>query len=145
MLPTCWADRNDARMPDHLTRIAYAISEEARDADEAAALVSIGKAESGFCIAVQHHYTHSGALSMWQLEKKQDKYPGPFLGLEYEPIHNAAHAAVDVWRHSHQCGQRPEDMFSAYGARPCGTIWPSLKSRVATYWCARSIIKKAMG
>lgn len=144
-LPGCYRDRADERVPAHLTRIAYAISEESRSLDEAAYLVAIGKNESNFCIHVQERYTHSGGWSTWQLEGWRGKFPGPFVGLGFNEIHNAAHAAAYVLRHSHQCGQRPEDIFSAYGGRPCGTIWPSLHNRVSTYWYVRSVIKKEMG
>lgn len=143
-LPTCYQDRHDERVFDHLTRIAYAISEEAKDVDEAAALVAIGKHESGFCLAVQDHSTHSSALSSWQLEGKSGKYPGPFLGLEMESIHNAAHAAVDIYRHSWQCGPTFSDRVTAYAARPCHTIWPSLKAREGTFWFVRSVIAKGI-
>ncbi len=141
-LPVCYHDRADARVPNHLARIAYAISAEAKDADEAAAIAAIGKHESGNCLAVQDHYTHSGALSTWQLENKQDKYPGPFLGLSFDPIRNAAHAAVDVYRHSWQCGPTFADRVTAYAARPCHTDWPSLKEREGTFWFVRSVIAK---
>lgn len=141
----CYQDRADERVPDHLARIAYAISEESRTLDEAAYLVAIGKNEANFCIAVQEHYTHSGGWSTWQLEGWSGKFPGPFVGLDYGAIHNAAHAAVSVLRKSHQCGHEPKDIFTGYGGRACGTIWPTLKTRVATYWYARATIKKAMG
>lgn len=139
-LPVCWADRADARVPGHLARIAYAISEEAKDADEASALISISKNESNNCIAVQDHYTHSGALSMWQLENKQRKYKGPFLGLEYDPIHNAAHAALDVWRHSGGCPGGVSGKFRVYGGRNCDEPFPSLANRLSVYWFAYGVI-----
>ncbi len=144
-LAGCYQDRNDERVPDHLARIAYAISSEARDVDEAAYLVTIGKNESNFCIGVQEKYTHSGGWSTYQLEGWRGKFPGPFVGLNYSEIHNATYAAVRVLRHSHQCGHKPEDILTAYAGRECGTIWPTLKTRVATYWYVRATIKKAMG
>jgi len=154
-LASCYQDRNDERVPDHLARIAYAIGAEARTPEEAAALVTIGKFEGGFCIAVQDHYTHSGGWSTFQLEGKNNKYPGPLVGLSYESIRRATYAAADVWRHSHQCGQSPWAMFTAYAGRPyCSfyidkngntvTTWPTLDARVNTYWYVLSIIKKEM-
>ncbi len=152
-LASCYADRNDERVPDHLARVAYAIGDEARNPEEAAALVTIGKFESGFCIAVQDHYTHSGGYSMFQLEGKGNKYPTPFTGLDFPSIRRATYAAADVWRHSHNCGQSPNAMFTAYAGRPyCSvyvddaggmvTTWPTLQARVNTYWYVLGIIKK---
>lgn len=143
-LPSCWADRNDTRVDEYHERLSVAISEETRDISEAAAMVTIAKHEGGLCIGPQEHYTHSGAKSTFQLEGKSHLYPGPFLGLEYEPIRNATHAAVDVWRHSHGCKVRDPiaGRFSVYaGGGRCGKSWNGLRERVSTYWYVYSILK----
>ncbi len=143
-LPSCWADRNDVRLPDHLVRVAYAVAAEARDIDEAAALETIAYHESGNCLRVQERYTHSGAYSAWQLEGKRHLYKQPFIGLEIEPIQNAVYAASDVWRHSHNCGGSFRDMMTSYAGRPCGKKWPTLDARVNTYWYLRNRMQKEM-
>jgi hypothetical protein len=139
-LGACFAERNDPRVPAHLERVAVAVSIEARDFDEAAALLAIAESESAFSIRVQAGPTGSGGLSDWQLEGKTGKYPGPFVGLELEPIRNAAHAAVSVYRHSWQCGPTFADRATAYAARQCGTEWPTLKARVASFRYARGVM-----
>lgn len=141
-LGTCWSERDDPRLADHLDRISAAVSEEARDDDEAAALLAIARSESAFSIRVQSAPTRSGALSDWQLEGKVGKFPGPFVGLELEPIRNAAHAAVSVYRHSWQCGPAFADRATAYAARPCGAEWPTLKARVASFRYARIVLRR---
>lgn len=143
-LPPCWADRHDSRQFDHLTRVAYAIGEEARDIDEAAALVAIGKNESGLCIAVQDHYTHSGGFSTYQLEGWNGKYPGPFVGLSYESIHRATYAAVDIWRHSFQYGPGISARLYAYAGQYPGKHWPGVKPRMDTYYFVRGVLAKEM-
>jgi len=138
-----WAERNDPRVPAHLERIAVAISEEARDEYEAAALVAISRSESAFSIRVQAGPTGSGALSDWQLEGKSGKFPGPFVGLKLGPIRNAAHAAIAVWRMSRQCGVGPRNQFTSYAGRPCGIEWPTLETRVARLGYARMVMRRA--
>lgn len=56
---------------------------------------------------------------------------------------NAALVASDVIARSHQCGHAPADVLTAYAARPCGSIWPTLASRVRGYWWALSLLRKA--
>jgi len=143
-LNVCYQDRHDARVPDHLVRIAAAVSVEAKDADEAASILAIGRHESANCLRVQDHYTHSGAYSFLQLEGKRHLYPQPFVGLEYEPIYNAVYAAIDIWRHTWNCGPGFENRMTSYAGRKCGTQWPTLKSRVSTYWHLKNIIVKEM-
>ena len=142
-LTPCWADRNDPRVPDFQEKMAVAESEECQDIGECAALVTLGHIEGGGCIGPQEHYTHSGALSEFQLEGKRGKYPGPFIGLSYDAIHNAAHAAMDVWRHSGGCGHDIAGHFSVYaGGNRCGKNWPTLVRRVNTYWFVYATISR---
>lgn len=142
-LPPCWADRFDRRVDEYHEKLSVALAAEDVTDEEAAAMLSIVKAESGACIGPQDHYTHSGGYSAFQLEHKAHKYPGPFIGLSYEPIHNAAHAAVDVWRHSYGCGNDIAGRFSVYaGGGRCGKQWASLKERVNTYYYLLSVIRK---
>lgn len=144
-LPSCWQDRHDERVPEYLAKVAYAISEEARDIDEAAALVAISKHESGDCIRVQLRYTHSGAYGAFQLENKQHLYPEvSFLGLDYANIHHGAYAARDIWSRTFNCGSTFADRMTSYAGRQCGTDWPSLSARVGTYYFVRSVIEKEM-
>ena len=143
-LHTCYADRHDSRVTDFLATEAYAIAAEVKDVDEAAAIETIIYHESSNCIRVQTHYTHSGAYSVLQLEGKRHLYPQPFLGLEYEPIHNAVFAAVDVWRHTWNCGPGFANRMTSYAGRQCGTKWPTLDKRVSTFWYLRGIISKEM-
>jgi hypothetical protein len=140
----CYADRHDSRVPDFIATEAYAIAAEVRDVDEAAALVSILYHESSNCIRVQTKYTRSGAYSVFQLEGKRHLYPQPFLGIDYVPFHNAVYAAVDVWRHTHNCGHSFRDRMTSYAGRACGTDWPTLSSRVNMYWHLRNIMVKEM-
>jgi hypothetical protein len=143
-LPQCWADRNDPRVDDYHERLSVAISEESNDEGDAAALITIAKHEGGLCIAPQERYTHSGAWSTFQLEGKNGKYPGPFIGLEYDHVHNAARAAADVWHHAGGCGHGVEGKFSVYaGGGRCGREWVGLRSRVNMYWYELALIRKA--
>jgi hypothetical protein len=141
-LPGCYKDKRDERVPDHLARVAYALGQETKDVDEAAALATIAYHESRYCLKVQEKYTRSGAYSSWQLEGKRHLYPQPFVGLDYEPIHNAAYAAVDIWRRTYNCGYSFRDRMTSYAGRACGTNWPTLDARVGTYWYVRSVIVK---
>jgi hypothetical protein len=143
--PVCWRERHDARVAQHLERVADSIAAESDSAEDAAALIAIGENESAFSIRVQLGPTGSGALSDWQLEHAERRYPGPFIGLEPEPIRNAAHAALGIWRHSWQCGPRLADRFTAYAAAKCGSHWPTLGTRVGSYRFARGILAREQG
>jgi hypothetical protein len=141
-LPTCYKDRQDLRVPDFLATEAYAIAAEARDVDEAAALGSIMHHEAANCIRVQTKYTHSGAYSVFQLEGKRHLYPQPFLGLNYNPVHNAVYAAVDTWRHTWNCGPGFANRMTSYAGKPCGVEWKTLRERTNTFWYLRSVLVK---
>lgn len=141
-LRPCWVERDDPNLLLYHEKVALAISEEAEDVDDAAALISIAKNESGLCQWVQAK-KRGPASSAWQLEGKTRLYQGPFVGLDYEPIHNAAHAAVDVWHHTGGCGNGIAGHFSVYaGGGRCGKDWPSLRARVSVYWFVYQRITK---
>ena len=143
-LPTCYEDRADPRVPDFLATEAYAIAAETRTVDEAAALGSILHHEGGNCIRVQTRYTHSGGYSVFQLEGKRHLYKQPFLGLDYPAIHNAVYAAVDVWRHTWNCGPTFSDRMTSYAGKPCGIHWATLDARASTFWYLRNVMVKEM-
>lgn len=143
-LPTCYKDRTDPRVPEFLATEAYAIAAEVRDVDEAAALGSILHHEAANCIKVQTQYTHSGAYSVFQLEGKRHMYQQPFLGLEYNSIHNAVYAAVDVWRHTWNCGPGFANRMTSYAGKPCGEKWATLDARTNTFWYLRNIMVMEM-
>lgn len=140
-LGTCFSERNDSRLADHLDRISIAVSLEARDDAEAAALLVIARSEAAFSIRVQAAPTHSGALSDFQIEARPGRFAGPLVGLELEPIQNATRAALWYWRHSFACGPTIRDRFSAYhGVAFCGRDWPTLDTRVKRFAYARSVL-----
>lgn len=142
-LGTCWTERDDARLSDHLDRISVAVAAEARDDAEAAALLAIARTESAFSIRVQAAPTRSGALSEFQIEARPGRFVGPLVGLELEPIQNATRAALWYWRHSFTCGPTIRDRFSAYhGVAFCGQDWPTLETRVQRFAYARSVIQR---
>jgi hypothetical protein len=136
----CWAERGPAQL-DHLERVAVAVSEEADDVDEVAALVAIGRSESAFAMSVQAN-SRGPALSDWQLEGHSG-LPGPFWGLGLDRVQNAVHAALYVWRHSWQCGPRLEDRFRAYGRGVCAPM-PGIAVRVQRFWAARAVMTKEL-
>ena len=123
-------------------RVAVAVSEVAESVDDVAALVAIGRSESAFAMSVQAN-SRGPALSDWQLEGHAG-LPGPFWGLGIDRLENAAGAALYVWKHSWQCGERLEDRFRAYGRGSCSPM-PGLAVRVQRYWAARAILVKEMG
>lgn len=132
-LPLCWADRHDARKPEQLLVLAYAIAEVAEDADKAAKLITVAYNESRLCLAV-HSGEHRGpGRGLYQLEGKGKQYRGPFIGLSFEATLNATRVASAVLDHSYQCGGSPGDVFTAYGARPCGSDWKTLRARERMY------------
>jgi len=136
-LPVCWADRGDPRKPEQLATVAEAISVVANDSrdpiDKASKLIAIFRWEGVGCLAV-HSGQHKGrGRGLYQLEGQSRRYAGPFVGLDYPSTLNATRVAGDVLDHSYQCGSRPADVFTAYGARACGSNWKTLRERVQTY------------
>lgn len=137
-LPVCWVERDDSRKPEQYDTIAQAISAEARDDDEAAALITIGYSESTFALRVQTGELKGKASGLWQLEGR-----GKFVGFGLADTQRSAHAAVGAWRHSWQCGSTFADRITAYAGRACGTVWPGLETRVARFRYVRWTIAKA--
>lgn len=136
-LPVCYADRDDPRKPEQLATVAQAITAVANASknpiDKAAKLVTLFRWEGVGCLAV-HSGAHGGrGRGLYQLEGQGRRYPGPFVGLDFESTLNATRVAGSVLDHSFQCGSRPADVFTAYGARPCGSTWKTLRERVQTY------------
>lgn len=129
----CWADRGDPRKLEQLATVATAIAAVAEDADKAAKLISVTYNETRLCLAV-HSGEHRGpGRGLYQLEDQHRRYQGPFVGLSYEATLRATQVASDVLDHSFQCGSTPRAVFTAYGARVCGTDWKTLRERVGTY------------
>jgi len=133
--PICWPERADPRKVEQYETIARAISDEARDSDEAAALIAIGYSESAFSLRVQSGELKGKASGLWQLEGR-----GKFVGLGLDDTTRSAHAALQAWRHSWQCGHSLADRFTAYAAAPCGSTWPTLAKRVERFRFARYTI-----
>ncbi len=136
-LPVCHADRDDPRKPEQLVTVARAIGTVAAASkypkDKAAKLIAILRWESTACLAV-HSGEHPGrGRGLYQLEGQGRRHKGPFVGLDYESTLNATHVASSVLDRSYQCGRTPRDVFTAYGARPCGSDWSTLSERVQTY------------
>lgn len=135
--PVCWKDRADPRKPEQLATVAAAITTVANASknpiDKAGKLLTIFYHESRGCLDV-HSGAHRGrGRGPFQLEGQSKRHEGPFVGLDYESTLNAAQVAGDILDHSFQCGSSPRDVFTAYGARPCGSTWKTLNERVATY------------
>lgn len=142
-LPSCWADRADARKPQQLETIAVAESGVADSVDELAALDAIAANESALCIRVHAGIDRGPGRGLWQLEGQQRRHAGPFVGLSLDATENAARVALFAWRHSWQCGHTLRDRFTAYAGKPCDTIWPGAEKRVATYWFVRGVMLRA--
>lgn len=136
-LPVCWADRGDHRKPAQLETVAQAITEVANASrnplDKAAKLIGIFRWEGVGCLKVHSGEAKGRGRGLYQLEGQAGRYQGPFTGLDYESTLNATRVAGDILDHSYQCGSTPRDVFTAYGARPCGSSWKTLDDRVATY------------
>lgn len=127
-LPLCWADRHDPRKPEQLLVVAYAIAEVAENTDKAAKLITLAHNESRLCLAV-HSGEHRGpGRGLYQLEGH-----GEFVGLSYEATLSATRFASEYLDRSYQCGHAPRDVFTAYGARPCGSDWKTLRERERMY------------
>lgn len=143
-LPVCYADREDDRKPGQLATVARAVTVVANDSkrpvDKAAKLISTAYNETRLCLRV-HSGEHRGkGRGLYQLEGQSRRYQGPFVGLDYDSTLNATRVASAVLDRSFQCGLRPRDVFTAYGARPCGSEWKTLTERVRTYqWVSWSL------
>lgn len=136
-LPVCYADRGDPRKSEQLATVAHAIVSVANDSrdpvDKASKLATLFRWEGVGCLDV-HSGKHRGhGRGLYQLEGQSKRYSGPFVGLDYESTLNATRVASAVLDHSYQCGSKPADVFTAYGARPCGSTWKTLRERVQTY------------
>jgi len=124
--------------------VAYAIAEVAESVDKAAKLITVAYKETRLCIAV-HSGEHRGpGRGLYQLEGQQRRHKGPFVGLDYEATLRATQVASYVLDHSYQCGRSPAAIFTAYGARPCGSDWKTLRERVRMYRWAYWRINEAI-
>ena len=139
-LPACYEDRFDSSYPERMATIAYSIASASSNYDDAAALVTIARFESGLCRVV-----HSGARrggpgeGLWQLEPGSNRVR-PFSGLSLESTEHAAGEALWLWRHSHQCGPSLESRFRGYGGRPCTSKWDGASRRARFYYWVRGAI-----
>ncbi len=139
--PICYLDRNDERKPAQMAAIAGSVAIVSDTPDEAAFLLTIGYFESRWCLVV-HSGEHKGkGRGLWQLEGRSKQYPGPFVGLDSYSTLNSAWVALDIVRHSWQCGPSVANRFSAYGGRPCDLVtWKTLPGRVRAFHYLRSVI-----
>ncbi len=135
LFPSCWVERHDVRKAEQYETIAQAIAVEARDSDEAAAMVAIGYSESRFAISVHTGARRGPASGLWQLEGR-----GRFVGLGLDDTMRSARAALWMWRHSWQCGPAFEQRITAYAGLPCSTRWGGLRIRAERYAIARQSI-----
>lgn len=136
-LPVCWKDRDDPRKTEQIETVARAITDVANASqnpiDKAAKLITVFYHESRGCLAVHAGLSRGHGRGLYQLEGQSRRYQGPFVGLDFDSTLNATRVAGEVLDHSYQCGSAPRDVFTAYGARPCGTTWKTLTDRVQTY------------
>lgn len=144
VLPTCWTDREDPRKPEQLRNIAHAIAKASPTPRRAALLITIGWHESRFSLRV-HSGDHPGrGRGIFQLEGQEKRYPGPFVGLTPEETGNAAWVASTIVGRSTHCGLEPAAVFTAYAGRKCGTTWPTLPERVATFEKVSKRLQRAL-
>lgn len=133
-LPVCWKDRADPRKSEQLETVARAITTVANGSiDKTAKLITVFYHESRGCLSIHAGLSRGRGRGLFQLEGQSKRYQGPFVGLDYESTLNATRVAGDILDHSFQCGPTPRDVFTAYGARPCGSNWKTLDDRIATY------------
>lgn len=137
-LPVCYADRD--LVPEvkraQLETVARAVATVAKNASEAALLVSVAWHESRLCLEA-HRGGNGPAYGLWQIEPASN-LPRPYAGLSYPETESAARSALYHLRHSYQCGPSVGDRITAYAGRPCGQVWPTLESRVRMYYWVRS-------
>ncbi len=141
-LAPCYADRNapEGAKATQLAYVARAVASEAGNVDEAAYLVAIAWHESRLCLDVHAGNVRGPGRGLWQIERASRRVP-PFTGLDEVSTRHAAHEALWMVRHSHQCGAGPAAVFTAYAGRACGVKWPTLSARVATWYYVRSLLQ----
>jgi hypothetical protein len=128
--PVCFGERQD---PERLELIATAIATVSSTRDDAVGLLTIGEAESAWCLAV-----HSGrrkgwsGVGLWQLEPGSHRHP-PFAGLSLADTTHAAGEALWLWRHSYDCGHSIEGRMRVYGGRSCSEPWPGAAKRARLF------------
>lgn len=140
-LPPCWADRAapEGAKATQLAYISRAIAAEAETVEEAAYLVTIAWHESRLCLDVHAGLSRGHGRGLWQLERGSRREP-PFEGLSEADTRHAAHEALWMVRHSWHCGGAPAARFTAYAGRACGSVWPTLVSRVRTWYWVRGML-----
>ncbi len=148
-LPVAWQDRNDSYKQEQLRNVARAIESAAQTVkwpendrvSLAAYLITIGFHESRYSIKIHEGIRKAHAYGLWQVEPHAHRVTrADLIGLTFLETEHTATIAAGVLSKSWQCGARPEDIFTAYGGRPCKSDWKTLKSRVATFWWIKSII-----
>jgi hypothetical protein len=129
-LPHCASEPPD---PARITMIAEAIADVSSTASAAAALITIGMHESGFCAAVHAGRRKGGAgEGLWQLEPGSRRQK-PYSGTDLQSTRHAASEALWLWHHSYNCGAWPAARFRVYGGCPCGKAWAGAARRARFY------------
>ncbi len=149
-LPCYHEDREAlADKSDQLELIAASIAEASRDAPRpprewAALLMTVGYHESAFSLRIQrgacrpHECDRGRARSAWQMHKNVFTEP------VWERLHGVEHTAVQVQAASqalkrayftcHRSGTPwLRATLNAYAGRRCGSEWPGLDQRLATF------------
>ncbi len=131
-MPVCYGEAQDDERVERLANIAYAISYVSETRDDAAGLLTIGTAESGWCEDVHAGIRRGWAgVGLWQLEPASRRTP-PFSGTDLDSTIHAAGEALWLWRHSFQYGRDPAARFRAYGAQ--AATWGGGKPRANLFW-----------
>lgn len=116
-----------------LDTIGEAIASVSHTEEDAAALLAIGRWESGFCADV-HSGARKGGLGegLWQLEPGSRR-TRPFSGLDRASTEHAAEQALYLWKHT-RCADL-DAHFGAYAGLGC-RAWNGSARRTATYYWA---------
>lgn len=129
-IPICASEPPD---PDRLEVIAKAIATVAINTPEAAALLTIGQAESAWCRSVQAGARRGGqGRGLWQIEPGSHRAP-PFAGLSLEDTTHAAGEALWLWRHSFSCGGDMVSRFRVYAGAGCDSPWQGAVARARLF------------
>lgn len=129
-LPFCAGHERD--LP-RLEIIATAIAEVSDTPSDAAALLTIGQAESAWCRDVHAGTRRGGAgQGLWQVEPGSRRVP-PFAGTSMADTAHAAGEALWLWHHSFTCGPDLVSRYRVYAGLGCDSPWQGAVSRARMY------------
>ena len=129
-LPFCHGQPRDTA---RLEVIATAIAAVADNTPEAAALLTIGQAESAWCETIHAGNASGLGRGLWQIEPGSRRVP-PFVGVSIEATTHAAGEALWLWRHSFSCGPDLVSRFRVFsGIADCNNPWQGAVARARTF------------